>query len=65
MRVARTLINWCDNKFNEALNEKDDRKGNAKAFLSGAVEGFVDAAIIMYIPVTIACYIWKAKATKK
>ena len=65
MRVARTLINWCDKTLKEALNEQDDRKGNAKAFLSGAVEGFVDAAIVLYIPVTVACYIWKTKATKK
>lgn len=65
MRITRSLIDWCDAKFGEALREEDERKGNQKAFLSGAVEGFADAAIIMYIPVLISCYIWKSKALKK
>lgn len=65
MGVARSLINWCDTKFNEALHEEDDRKAGKKAFASGAVEGFVDAAIVMYVPVLIACYVWHYKANKK
>lgn len=65
MGVARSLINWCDTKFNEALHEEDDRKAGKKAFASGAVEGFVDAAIVMYVPVLIACYVWQYKANKK
>ena len=65
MGVARYLINWCDNKFNEALDEEDDRKAGGKAFASGAVEGFMDAAIVMYIPVVIACYVLQHKANKK
>ena len=56
MGIARSLINWCDNKFKEALREEDDRTAGRKAFASGAVEGFMDAAIVMYIPVVIACY---------
>lgn len=59
--VTRKLTNWCDTKFDEAVKEDCGRK----AFMSGVVEGFMDAAIIMYIPVTIAAYIWQAKATKK
>lgn len=65
MDITRALINWCDTKFKEALHEEDDRKGNAKACISGAVEGYMDAAIVMYVPVLIACCYWKHKALKK
>lgn len=65
MSVARALINWCDTKFNEALHEEDDHKADRKAFASGVVEGFVDAAIVMYVPVLIACYYYKNKAAGK
>ena len=65
MTIARSLINWCDEKFNEALHEEDERKANRKAFASGCVEGFMDTAIVLYIPVLIAAYVWQAKATKK
>lgn len=65
MGVTRKLINWCDKTFNEALCEEDERKSYGKAFASGCVEGFMDAAVVMYIPVLIACYVWQSKATKK
>lgn len=65
MGVTRKLLNWCDTTFNEALHEEDGKKAYNKSFASGAVEGFMDAAIMMYVPVVIACYIWKMKATKK
>lgn len=65
MEVTRRLINWCDAKFNEALDEKDDRKASVKAFTSGAVEGFMDAAIVMYVPVLIMCHYYMNKAAKK
>lgn len=65
MGVTRKIINWCDNKFNDALDERDDRKAGVKAFASGFVEGCVDAAVIMYIPVVIACYVYQAKLNKK
>ena len=65
MGVTRKIINWCDNKFNEATNEPNEAKAYKKAFVSGAVEGFMDAAVVLYIPVVVACYIWKAKAEKK
>ena len=65
MGVTRNLIDWCDKKFDEALHEEDERKSSAKAFASGAVEGFMDAAILLYVPVLIACYIWQGKANKK
>lgn len=62
--LTRTLIDWCDTKFEEALHEEDDRKATRKAILSGAVEGFMDAAILMYVPVVIGCYVYKAKLKK-
>ena len=65
MGITRKLIEWCDNTFEDALHEEDDRKACKKAIVSGCVEGFADAAILMYIPVVIACYVWQAKATKK
>lgn len=61
MGVARKLIDWCDTKFEEAVREDSGRK----AFVSGVVEGAMDAAIVMYIPVVIGCYIWKHMATKQ
>lgn len=65
MGIMRNIINWCDNKLEEALEETDERKSYNKAFMSGAVEGACDAAIIMYVPVLIACYVYKAKLDKK
>lgn len=61
MGVTRKIINWCDNKYDEAVREDSGRK----AFISGVVEGFVDGAIVLYIPVCIAKYIWKKKALEK
>lgn len=65
MGIMRNIINWCDNKLEEALEETDGRKAYNKAFMSGAVEGACDAAVIMYVPVLIACYVYKAKLDKK
>ena len=65
LNVTRKLIDWCDTKFEEALHEEDDRKAARKACLSGAVEGFVDGAGLMYVPLVIGCYVYKAKLKKK
>ena len=65
MNVTRVLINWCDKRFNDALDEEDERKANVKAFTSGAVEGFMDAAIVWFVPVLISCFVYKHKAAKK
>lgn len=59
--LNRTILNWCDKTFEKAL-EEDNQK---KVVLSGFVEGVIDGALIMYIPVTIACFVWKKKALKK
>lgn len=65
MGITRKLLNWCDTKFVEAILEEDDRKRAAKAFAGGAVEGFIDAAIVMYVPVLVACYVFSGKLNKK
>jgi hypothetical protein len=63
--VMRSIIEWCDTKLEEAFDENDDRKACSKAAVSGAVEGFCDAAILMYVPVVIACFVYQAKLAKK
>lgn len=65
MGITRGLIEWCDKAFNEALQEEDDRKAGKKAFASGAVEGFMDAAVMLYVPLLITCYVYKHKLEKK
>lgn len=61
MEVTKRLIKWCDKKYTEAIDDNNGRK----AFVSGAVEGFMDAAIVLYIPMTILCAIWRHEANKK
>lgn len=65
MGITRKLIDWCDKQFNDALDEVDDRKATHKAMSSGFVEGLVDGAVVMYIPVLIACFVYKHKLDKK
>ena len=65
MLIARSLLDWCDKTFATALKEDDERKAFMKSFIVDAVEGFIDAAVIWYIPVLISCGVWKAKAEKK
>lgn len=65
MGIMRSIINWCDNKMEDAHTELNNRKAYGKAFASGFVEGACDAAVVMYIPVVIACYVLQAKANKK
>ena len=65
MGIMRSIIDWCDNKLEEALEETNERKAYRKAIVSGALEGACDAAVIMYVPVLIACYVYKAQLDKK
>lgn len=65
MGMTRMIADWIDNKMDEAYDEPNTRKGMAKAALAGAVDGYVYAAAIAYIPVLIACYVYKAKLDKK
>ena len=61
MGVTRRLLEISDRKYKEALVEN---KGG-KAFLSGAIEGFMDAAIVMYVPICAAVWISEIKNAKK
>ena len=46
--IAKEILKWSEKKFDEALNlELDDKAAYKKAFVSGAVEGLVDAAVII------------------
>ncbi len=60
MGVMRKIIEWCDNNMEQACSEEKPHK----AFASGFVEGFCDAAVVMYIPVVICCYIAGKKLEK-
>lgn len=44
--MVRKILEWSDKKFDEALLEENEKKGIAKAALSGAVEGFIDGVAI-------------------
>lgn len=44
--MVRQILEWSDKKFDEALLEENEKKGMAKAALSGAVEGFIDGVAI-------------------
>ena len=65
MGVTRKVISWCDKKYEEATKEPDNRKAGVKAFVSGCVEGFADAAIILYIPLLIGYNILNKLSDKK
>lgn len=65
MGVTRKVIDWCDKKYGEAIHEPDKRKAGVKAFVSGCVEGFADAAIVLYIPLVIGYNILNKMADKK
>lgn len=65
MNIARQLIEWCDNKFDEAVHEEDDQKAYIKAGTSGFVEGLMDGTIAMFIPLCITCLIYSRKLSSK
>lgn len=65
MNIARHLIEWCDNKYDEAIDEEDDRKAYIKAGVSGLVEGLMDGAIAAFVPLCIACFIYSRRLSKK
>lgn len=44
--ITRKILNWTDRKFNEL--RPDDSLACAKAFGLGAIEGVIDAHVILY-----------------
>lgn len=65
MGMMRTIIDWCDEKYDKAHDDFGNTKARRKASAAAFIEGACDGAILMYVPVVIACYIWQHKATKK
>lgn len=63
--IMRSIIKWCDNKMDEAIVEEDERKSMHKATASGFVEGFCDGALLMYVPLVVACFVYQAMLAKK
>lgn len=61
--LARKMLDWADKKFDEANNE-NEKHPSRKAVVSGAVEGFIDGAIIAYPILVASCYYWRKKAEK-
>ena len=51
--IMRTAIKWCDKKMDEAYNEEEMPKACTKAFVSGAVEGLLDGAIVVGLLYTV------------
>lgn len=54
MGITRSIINWVDKKFDEAVKDEDLHRSARKAFSSGFVEGAVDVVLIvggvLYLP---------------
>lgn len=65
MGVTRKLLNWCNSVQRATFTETDDRKAYGKTIASSVVEGCMDAALILYVPVLITCCILQGKAAKK
>ena len=62
--IVKRLLDWNEEKIDE-IDVTEDKHPYLKAWGHGAIDGFVDAAVIWYIPVLIAAYYWKHKAEKK
>ena len=45
--IARSILDFADKKFNEAVKEDDPAVSARKAFTSGVVEGAVDMLMIV------------------
>lgn len=61
MGIARKMLEMSDRKYKEACNENKA----SKAFMSGAIEGFMDAAIVLYVPLCAALWIAGIKNLNK
>lgn len=61
---VRGILAKVDDIFDN-IDMENDKHPLLKAFGCGAVEGYMDAAIVMYIPVLISAFYWKHKANNK
>lgn len=62
--IAKKILNWNEERFNN-IDTENDRHPLLKSFGCGVVEGFIDSAVMFYIPMIIVAYVWKHKALKK
>ena len=62
--ITKQILDLSEEKIDEIDVEKD-KHPYLKAFGIGAIEGAIDSAVLMYIPVLIACFIWKHRALNK
>ena len=49
----------------EQIDVQNDKHPFVKAFGCGAIQGAIDAAVLMYLPLMIGVAYWKHKALKK
>lgn len=62
--LVKKILDWTEEETTN-LDPTNDSKACIKAFGLGAIEGLIEGAVLMYVPVLIAAYSWKRKATKK
>lgn len=62
--IIHKVLDWTDDKMNQ-LDPETDKHAYAKSFGLGCIDGFIDSAVIWYLPLIVLCYYWKGKAEKK
>ena len=61
--MVRKILGWCDKKYEEIL-EDDDNICHAKAFGLGAIEGAIDALVVLGAIASVSVIIETIKGTK-
>lgn len=64
MGSTKKVLNWTDKKFEEIVDNPDEKHPNLKAFGLGAIEGVIDGAVIAYPILLVGCFV-AAKKLKK
>lgn len=64
MSVVKRLLDWNQKKFDE-IDVENDKHWQAKSFASGAIEGFVDASVVLFPVMVAATYYWRKKFENK
>ena len=60
--LIKKVLNWKDKKYDELLDSNDsDFVCGAKAFGIGALEGFIDSAVIIGAFVIVKDAVWLVK----
>lgn len=62
--MVKKVLDWNEKKIDE-IDVTKDKHPYLKAWGHGAIEGFVDSAVIWYIPLLMTAYYWKRKAEEK